>query len=188
VLSLRAPTEAQRSHFLARQRQSPFTYEEVGASLGELPEGYRHSRSSIVLGTGDAVFARGKDGIREWRAAAGAGVEMVPPDAPIEVGTTVASLVRLGPFHVLAACRIVVVVDEPDRFGFAYGTLPAHSVEGEEAFVVARDADGTVRFDITAFSRPRDVLTKAGAPFARRVQARTARGYLEGMRAYVAAD
>lgn len=161
---------------------------EVGASLGELPPGYRHVHSSMVLGTGDAVFARAKDGIREWRPAAGARIEIVPPDAAIEVGTTVASLIRLGPMHVLAACRIVAVIDEPDRYGFAYGTLPAHSVEGEESFVVARDADGAVRFDITAFSRPHDLMTKVGAPFARRVQARTGRGYLEGMRAYVAGD
>jgi uncharacterized protein (UPF0548 family) len=35
--------------------------------------------------------------------------------------------------------RVVAVADEPDRCGFAYGTLPGHAVCGEEAFVVARD-------------------------------------------------
>ena len=127
-----------------------------------------------------------RTGIRVWCAPRASGIEIVPADAPIEVDTTVAILSRLGPLHVLAACRIVAVVDEPGRFGFAYGTLPAHPVEGEEAFVVSHDGGGDVTFRIVAFSRPHDLFTKLGSPIAGRVQARTMRKYLEGMRAYVA--
>jgi uncharacterized protein (UPF0548 family) len=191
VFTLRAPTALQVSHFLARQRLSPLTYPEaaVGATLAAaaLPPGYHHERVSIVLGDGDAVFARAAAGIRAWCAPAGAGIEIEPADAPITVGTTVALVIRMGPAHVLAACRIVAVVDEPDRYGFAYGTLPSHPEEGEESFVVARDTSGAVRFDIVAFSRPHDWVTKLGSPVARRVQTRTSRRYLEGMRDYVAA-
>jgi uncharacterized protein (UPF0548 family) len=43
-----------------------------------------------------------------------------------------------------------------------------------------------VRFEITAFSRPHDRLTRLGGPLARRVQQRTTRRYLEGMRTFVA--
>jgi uncharacterized protein (UPF0548 family) len=46
---------------------------------------------------------------------------------------------------------------DPDRYGFAYGTLPAHPEEGEELFLVTRGGDDTVRFEITAFSRPHDL-------------------------------
>jgi uncharacterized protein (UPF0548 family) len=47
---------------------------------------------------------------------------------------------RLGPVGVVREpVRVVAVADEPDRCGFAYGTLPEHEVCGEEAFVVARD-------------------------------------------------
>ncbi|MFI5053805.1 MAG: DUF1990 family protein [Acidimicrobiia bacterium] len=187
VFSLRAPTEAKRSQVFARERVSPLTYSEVGATLTELPPGYHHARGTIVVGRGDDAFARARDGIRAWCPLTAAGIEVVPPNAPIEVGTTVGLVIRLGPSYVLAACRVVVVIDEPDRYGFAYGTLPSHPAVGEESFIVARDADtGAVRFDVVAFSRPHDLLTKLGGPVTRRVQARSAQNYLEGMREYVA--
>ena len=54
-----------------------------------------------------------------------------------------------------APCRIVgVIEEEEDRWGFAYGTLPGHFEQGEEAFVVSRSTDGRVHFEVTAFSRP----------------------------------
>jgi uncharacterized protein (UPF0548 family) len=37
--------------------------------------------------------------------------------------------------------RVVAVVDEPLRCGFAYGTLEGHPVSGEEAFVIFREAE-----------------------------------------------
>ena len=186
MFAVRRPDAEHLSHFLARQRTAPLTYPEEGATLrGVLPDGYHHDRSSIELGAGDEVWARAKLGIERWQAPAAAGITIEPPDAPIAVGTTVAIITRIGPAHVVAACRIVAVVDEPDRYGFAYGTLPAHPEEGEELFLVTRADDGTVRFEITAFSRPHDLLTKLGGPVARRVQQRATRRYLEGMRTYV---
>jgi uncharacterized protein (UPF0548 family) len=111
---------------------------------------------------------------------------VVPAGAPISEGTTVAVLTSVGPLTVLASCRIVVVVDEPDRFGFAYGTLPAHPEEGEERFVVTRDDAGAVRFEVAAFSRPHDLLTKLGGPLPRHLQRRATTRYLEGLREFIA--
>ena len=90
---------------------------------------------------------------------------------------------RAAALYVVAACRIVWVVDEDDRFGFGYGTLPAHPECGEEAFVVRRDEAEQVHFDIRAFSRPRHLLARAGAPFARVIQERITRRYLAAMQA-----
>ena len=74
----------------------------------------------------------------------------------------------------LNACRIVYVVDEPGpirRFGFAYGTLPDHAGTGEERFLVEWDrASGEVWYDILAFSRPHQILTRLGYSYMRRVQ------------------
>jgi uncharacterized protein (UPF0548 family) len=185
VFRLRAPDSEHLSHFLARERTSPLTYDEVGASFdAELPSGYHHVRAGTELGQGEDVWERSRAGIRAWAAHRGAGITVAPADAPITEGTTVAVITAAGPLRVLAACRIVRVVDERDRFGFAYGTLPSHPEEGEEHFVVSRGG-GAVRFDVVAFSRPHDLLTKLGGPIPRRMQARATEQYLAGMRAVV---
>ena len=85
---------------------------------------------------------------------------------------------RLGLWW-LNACRIVYVVDEAGpvrRYGFAYGTLPDHAGTGEERFLVEWDrASGEVWYDILAFSRPHQLLTRLGYPYMRRVQKRFGR-------------
>lgn len=188
MFRLRTPDTEQLAHLLARQRTSPLTYEEVGATFDDdLPDGYHHVREHVVLGVGDDMWTRACAGIRAWAAHRGAGMTVVPADAVIAEGTTVAVVTSLGPVHVVAACRIVRVVDEPGRYGFAYGTLPEHPEEGEERFVVTRDEhDGMVAFEVVAFSRPHDLLTKLGGPVPRAIQTRATARYLEGMRAFVA--
>jgi hypothetical protein len=57
--------------------------------------------------------------------------------------------IALGPITAIAPCRIVAVVDEPLRFGFAYGTLPGHPESGEEAFIID-NTDQAVIFQIVA--------------------------------------
>ena len=163
---------------------APLSYAEVGATLATRPDGYRHDDDTLTIGTGGAAFDRAVLGLREWRAHRGAGVRVEPPDAPIEVGTTVALALPLLGISTLAACRIVALVDDPDRFGFAYGTLAGHPERGEESFVIERDGD-TVRFDISAFSREADPLARLGAPVARLVQRRVTRAYLAALRAFV---
>jgi uncharacterized protein (UPF0548 family) len=107
------------------------------------------------------------------------------PAGDVVVGIVVAAL-PFGPTYVLAPCTVVDVTDEPDRFGFAYGTLPGHPERGEEAFHVRRSAEGEVTFDVVAFSRPADLLGRVGGPVARAVQSRVTSAYLEGVRRFVA--
>jgi uncharacterized protein (UPF0548 family) len=166
------------------QADESLTYAEVGGTqLPGLPAGYNHDRYSVALG--DNSFDAAKRGIREWRAHVDSGVEVFPPGAAIEAGTNVVLGIRLGPLYAIAACRIVYVCDEVDRFGFAYGTLPEHPERGEEAFMIERDATGQVRFAITAFSRPAAAVTRLAQPLARIVQQRTTQRYLDALRAYV---
>jgi len=66
-------------------------------------------------------------------------------------------------------------MDEPQRFGFAYGTLPGHIERGEERFLLEMSDDDSVWYDILAFSQPRHLLTKIGYPFVRRMQKRFGR-------------
>jgi uncharacterized protein (UPF0548 family) len=86
-----------------------------------------------------------------------------------------------------ATCRIVAVIDEPNRYGFAYGTLPVHPERGEEAFVIVRDDDGRIRFDVEAVSSPHHPLARLVPPVANYLQDRTARKYLSAMERAVAA-
>ena len=162
----------------------PLSYPEVGATLADRPPGYRHDDDSLILGTGAPAFARAVVGLRQWQAHRGAGVAVAPSDPPIAFGTTVALALPLVGITTLAACRIVRVVDEPGRFGFAYGTLAGHPERGEEAFMVESDAD-TVRFHIRAFSRAADPLARLGAPVARLVQRRVTHGYLTALQTFV---
>jgi uncharacterized protein (UPF0548 family) len=172
---------------LAASSAAAPTYDGVGTTLGdaELP-GYRTERYSAELGAGPDVLERGRDALRAWAAHTGAGLRVEPPNAPLAEGATVVLITRLGPLSVLAACRVVAVVDGPDRFGFAYGTLPLHPESGEEAFVVTRGADGVVRFEVVAVSRPAAPLARLGAPVTSLVQRRVTRHYLEALREAVA--
>jgi uncharacterized protein (UPF0548 family) len=72
-------------------------------------------------------------------------------------------IVHLGPLR--APCRVVYIVDEPNRRGFAYGTLPGHAEKGEELFVVRYDpATDKVYADVTAFSRHATWWSRLGSP------------------------
>ena len=78
--------------------------------------------------------------------------------------TAAVLLLGFGPLAIRAPVRVVYLLDEPDRQGFAYGTLPGHPETGEEAFVLTRGADGRVTFAISAFSRPVSLLARVAGP------------------------
>jgi uncharacterized protein (UPF0548 family) len=128
----------------------------------------------------DGRFERARACLAHWDLQRGAGMRVVP-DEPVREGMTFMLAMHLGVVHVLAAGRVVYVIDEPDRYTFAYGTLAAHPERGEEAFTVERHG-GRVRFGIRAFSRPSHPLARLGSPVASWVQRRVTRTYLEAMR------
>jgi uncharacterized protein (UPF0548 family) len=164
------------------------TYDEVGASLADrLPVGYHHTRSAVEIGVGEQAFTSGCAALRAWAGHAYLNIILTPQRSPLETDAVVVAKIPMGPVIVLAPCRIVSTITEPNRFGFAYGTLPGHPERGEESFVVRWDADDVVRFEVAAFSRPSTLLTRLGGPVPRWIQRRATRGYLEGVRGFVAA-
>lgn len=156
----------------------PLTYAEVGATAGSPPSGYRFLRRTSVIGRGRERFEQAaEDGMR-FGMLRGAGVRVEATTPTAEVGTDV--LGHLGP--VPAPCRVVYVVDEPDRRGFAYGTLPGHAVRGEELFVVRYEpASGDVVAEVAAFSRPATWWSRLGSPVTSVLQRLIAGRYLRAL-------
>ena len=175
----REPSREDVERFLSSQRDLPFSYKEVGASRqGVPPKGYVADRYHAKLGKGPRAYARAKEALRVWRQFDLSWVRLLPPDAPVEVGTTVGVLARHYGFWSLNTARIVYLIEESgevERFGFGYGTLPGHGECGEERFSVewSRE-DDTVHYDVLAFSRPKHPLAWFGYPFARALQKRFA--------------
>lgn len=171
---------------LASQSDEQVTYPEVGATRGgELPAGYQHDRYERSLGHGASVFDAARDGLRAWACHDGAGIPRAPERPELVEGVTLVQALPVGPAHVPAACRIVYVIDEPDRFGFAYGTLPEHPEQGEEAFVVERDATDEVRLRILVFSKARHPLARLGWFVGRQIQLRVTNKFLDGLEQFV---
>jgi len=175
VFLLRQPTDAVIQAFLQVQARLDLTYSEVGATATNPPEQFVVDHTRIRLGSGEELFRSAKRAVQGWRQFDLGWLHAFPADTPIRSGEVVAVVARTCGVWSLNAARIVYVVDEPKRFGFAYGTLPGHVERGEERFLVEQMADDSVWYDIKAFSQPKHLLTKIGYPFVRRLQKRFGR-------------
>lgn len=187
MFSLRKPSEAVARRFISSQENLPFSYENVGASRkGTAPRGYAVDRYRVRLGEGPEAYARAVEALCGWRQFDLGWVRLLPPHAPIEAGTTVGVLARHYGFWSLNTARIAYLAEESgevERFGFGYGTLPGHAERGEERFGVEwnRRLDGSVYYDVFAFSRPKHPLAWPGYPFARLLQKRFRRDSTRAM-------
>ena len=145
------------------------------------PPGFRRDRWTRRVEHDDFDVAR--RAITTWAAQRTAGLTLSPPTPDIAVDTTLAFAYPIGPGSVSGCCRIVEVIDEPDRFGFVYATLPHHPEQGEELFLVERDGEGTISAAIEAVWRPGNLITRIGLPATRFFQRRATDRYLVGLTA-----
>jgi uncharacterized protein (UPF0548 family) len=148
-----------------------FTYLPVGgtAHLDHAPGGQRWLRHSRPVPVGLEAAA---EVLMTWGVHERAGLRVAASTPRVVPDAVVVMHLALGRFTVPGVevpCRVVRVVDEPDRKGFAYGTLPGHPEAGEEEFLLIRSA-GRVEFRISAFSRPTSRLARLGGPVSRRMQ------------------
>lgn len=168
-----------------RYREQRLHSEPTCLPANEPPPGFHRETYVGEVGTGLDAFDRARLGIERWAAQQGAGVEIVPADAPIVAGTVVAFSTRQLGLWIVAACRIEVVVDEPGRFGFVYATLPDHPECGYESFIVCQVGD-VVTFEIEPVSKPGVPIVRLGGPITKRLQRNAALGYLAAMKVFVA--
>jgi uncharacterized protein (UPF0548 family) len=149
------------------QRQSGIRVElsETPAAVTSLtytPVGFDEDGTPVTPATtdsnGDALF--GPDGT-----------------AFVRPGDTANLAIPFGPFRVHAPVRVVYVIDQPTRRGFAYGTLPGHPESGEESWILDRADDGSIWLTIRAFSRPSSRFWWAVYPVLRLAQEAFTRRY-----------
>ncbi|WP_051098527.1 DUF1990 family protein [Sporichthya polymorpha] len=171
---------------LARAESDTFTYPDVGATAGDLPAGYHHLHHRVRVGAGPDALDRAEAALTTWHAQSGSGL-VVAADGPVAEGRTV--VLGLGrPLSLVIPCRVVWTLHEPDRRGFAYGTLPGHPESGEESFVLTPDDDGSVWLTITAFTNPGNALVRALGPGGRAIQTFFVRRYGAAIRRSVSSE
>jgi uncharacterized protein (UPF0548 family) len=162
-------------------------YEHQGATAGEMPAGWRHDEQRAYLGRGDACWQAAKGGLRSWRQFDLGWVRSHDDRVPLEQGALFGFVSRQVGVWAVNVCRIVFVVDEPDRFGFAYGTVGSHVVRGEELFLLERDTvTDEVTFTIRKFSLPAHWLVRLAGPIATSIQRAFTRDALARMQQEVA--
>lgn len=143
-----------------------------------LPRGFDRLSEAAPLRRHDLAAAG--DEVLAWGLQLGAGMTVRASDTPIVAGALVVLGLGVGRLRLPIPCRVVEVIDEPERRGFVYATLPGHPECGIERFLVERRDDGVwVRID--AISRPGWLLTRVGAPVARVAQRWMTRRYLRAL-------
>jgi uncharacterized protein (UPF0548 family) len=156
----------------------PLTYAQVGATAGALPDGYHHIDVAARIGDGRPRFEQAADAVMRYGIQRGSGLGVQASSDVAAVDTVL--LVRFGVLR--APCRVVYVVDEPDRRGFAYGTVAGHPESGEELFSVRYDpADDVVYAEVRAFSRHATWWSRAAAPVTWAAQRVITRRYLRAL-------
>lgn len=191
---LRDPTDAQLDAIVRDQRALPFTHSEVGATRRVplegpaaglpsefAPPGFVVDRHGAALGRGKAVFLRACAALRAFAMfpPAWTRVHLLECEGPLREGSVFVTVIRHCGFYSAMPSKVVYWVEERGRlhhFGWALGTLPGHPQCGEERFWVSWDPESDdVRYEVVAFSRPRDLLVRLGRPYARLLQGRFAR-------------
>lgn len=201
LLRLRRPTDEAVRAWLVAQPDAPLPYPAVGGTRQEGPGAVRPAglaadwnldHRHIHLGQGEALYHAARAAL--WRFAP-LDIGWVQPvttaEKPLPDGLG-AMLVHAYGLWWVNAWQIVYVDDDrsfPDGrrvSAFAYGTLAAHAERGEERFMVELLPDGSVWYDVLAFSRPHHWLARLGGPVTRRLQLRFGPESAERMRRAVA--
>jgi uncharacterized protein (UPF0548 family) len=182
VFFSRKPGIKEIEELTALSRAQTHSYSEVGATRATPPVGYNIDHNRVVLGRGTETFRRAMTAIDEWRMFDMPWIELVPARPEAKEGETVAVVVKHFGFYSVNISRVVYRIEDEDRYGFAYGTLPCHSERGEERFMVEHDqTTDEVWYDVYAFSKPHALAAQIGYALSRRLQKRFAKESMEAM-------
>jgi uncharacterized protein (UPF0548 family) len=134
---------------------------------------------TAILRRGD--YRAAVDDLMGWRVHRRAGLRVAASVPRAEQDAVVDMRLGIGALSLRVPCRVVQVVEEPRRNGFAYGTLPGHPESGEELFLLRQLADGRIEFAITAFSRAASLPARLGGPVSTLLQDVMTTRYLKAL-------
>lgn len=163
----------------ASWRAAALTYPRDEIASGAVPPGYLRLETTVALRRRD--FETAAADLLAWRMHEKAGLRVEATDVAASVGAVVLMFAGVGRMALRVPCRVVDLIDQPDRKGFSYGTLPGHPEAGEERFVLDRRPDGSIQFTVGAVSRPATVAARMAGPLTRAAQAIATRRYLRAL-------
>jgi len=188
------PSKAKLDNFLRTQQEAQFSYTEIGYTkiktiqtneTSQAPKtfkGYIIDYHSSLIGKGDQVWEKAKEALRQWQHFPYSFTKIYPNTTKIEEGNIVAVMIYILGFWWRNPAKIVYTFDEPDRFGFAYGTLQEHAEKGEEAFWISRDKDNNIIYHLYAISKPKFWAAKLAYPITRKYQRKFALESMQQMK------
>jgi uncharacterized protein (UPF0548 family) len=173
MFSLLRPKQSSISLLLERARNLPGSYgvalnTQCGPEEHHIPKGYDRDHTRTTIGHGAAAFDAAREAFRRWQQFDLGWVRVANPEAKIEQDEIVAGEAHALGLWSVNFSRILYVIDEPDRFGFGYGTTPLHVECGEERFLLEfYPVSGEVCYDLLAFSQPANWLAQLGYSYTR---------------------
>ena len=153
-----------------------------------VPRGFVRDHTRSEIGRGAAAFEAARGAMLRWELFDLDWVRVANFEAKIEPDEMVAVEAHTLGLWSINISRILYVIDEPDRFGFGYGTTAMHVERGEERFLVEfYPVSGAVEYDLLAVSQPAHWLAWLAYPYTRYRQRKFARDSHRRMRELLAA-
>lgn len=194
MFSLLKPTAATIQDQSRAARDLPFSYgvalnTEFGPEEVFVPKGFVLDETRGEIGHGIEAFHAAREAFRAWQHFDLGWVRVSNPDAEIARDAIVAVEAHTLGLWSLNLSRILYVIDEPNRFGYGYGTTALHVECGEERFLLEfYPQSGAVYYDLLAISRPAHWMARLAYPITRRSQRRFAHESQRRMRQAVASS
>jgi uncharacterized protein (UPF0548 family) len=159
------------------------SYEEVGATRLEEESwatGPRRLESRVRLGSGDECWTTSAGAVMRWAVKTRSGFRIMG-EPVVTLGADYDLVFRCARLTVREPVRVVGLVDQGSRRGFAYGTRLGHPVSGEEAFIVHRDETGEVWLTVRSMTMPAPGWRRVGFPLFLTAQRVLRRRYLRSL-------
>jgi uncharacterized protein (UPF0548 family) len=169
----------------------PLSYDAIGVTapgrpLWSRPAAYRSYEKTVKIGDGHDRWTFAAEAVLVWGIKTRSGFTVqagdgAPAEGPVRLDRRYWLVAHLGWLRVKEPIQVVAVVDEPDRKGFAYGTLVGHPVSGEEAFIVQRRTDASVWLTIRSATQPTTFPWRLAHPVVMAAQRRYRHRYLRAL-------